>query len=175
MLKNWKYFANIRNKRLLLLLLSMHIVFGIFVITETISYASSSSEIGNVNELRSNDSIQINSELNTSEPALSPVLLIPIDAVGENVYFVWSSNKTGNFEVYFARSTDSGENLDTAINLSNSPGVRSEDSLIKAEGKNVYVTWWENYGNGTTVPVARSSNDNGESFGRVVQLGRLIK
>ena len=106
---------------------------------------------------------------------MSPVLLIPIDAVGDNVYFVWSSNKTGNFEVYFARSTDSGENFDTAINLSNSPGVRSEDGLIKAEGENVYVTWWENYGNGTTVPVARSSNDNGESFGGVVKLGQLIK
>jgi hypothetical protein len=134
-------------------------------------YASEKSIADN---LGLNSSNMTKSHINNNS-IISPILLVPSDAVKDNVYFVWSSNKTGNFEIFFAKSTDSGRTVNTAINLSNSPHAKSENSLIRAEGENVYVTWWENYGNGTSIPLVRSSNDNGDTFGKVINLGSLIK
>ena len=106
---------------------------------------------------------------------LSPVLLAPIDAVGDNVYFAWSSNKTGNFEVFFTSSPDNGKTIQNATNLSNSNTTASLDVSLKAEGDNVYVSWWENYANGSRVPVYVASNDNGRAFGEKLILSESIK
>src|ERR687897_1694717 len=46
-----------------------------------------------------------------------PLFLAPIAASGDNVYVTWWDNKTGNWEVFFARSIDNGETFDNAINL----------------------------------------------------------
>jgi hypothetical protein len=97
-----------------------------------------------------------------------PLFLAPIAASGDNVYVTWWDNKTGNWEVFFARSTDNGETFDNAINLSNAMG-RSEDSNIAASGDNVYVTWWDNK-TGTREVYFRASTDNGETFGNAIML-----
>jgi hypothetical protein len=110
-----------------------------------------------------------------SQGFISPLLLVPIDAVGDDVYFAWSSNKTGNFEVFFTRSTDNGKTIENATNLSNSINAVSEDVSLEAEGDNVYVSWWENYENASRIPVYIASNDNGRSFGEKVILGDSIK
>ena len=96
------------------------------------------------------------------------LFLAPIAASGDNVYVTWWDNKTGNWEVFFARSTDNGETFDNAINLSNAMG-RSEDSNIAASGDNVYVTWWDNK-TGTREVYFRASTDNGETFGNAIML-----
>jgi hypothetical protein len=62
---------------------------------------------------------------------------------GSNVYAAWWNNKTGDFEVMFRASTNNGHTFGPKINLSNSPGVDSTAAQIGAEGKNVYVIWWE--------------------------------
>jgi hypothetical protein len=36
--------------------------------------------------------------------------------------------------------------------------------MIDAEGKKVYLTWWETTKNGTSTPVFMASNDNGQTF-----------
>ena len=110
-----------------------------------------------------------------SQEFLSPLLLVPIDAVGDDVYFAWSSNKTGNFEVFFTRSTDNGKTIENATNLSNSIDAASEDVSLETEGDNVYVSWWENYENASRIPVYVASNDNGRSFGEKVILSDSIK
>ena len=110
-----------------------------------------------------------------SQEFLSPLLLVPIDAVGDDVYFAWSSNKTGNFEVFFTRSTDNGKTIENATNLSNSIDAESEDVSLETEGDNVYVSWWENYENASRIPVYVASNDNGRSFGEKVILSDSIK
>jgi hypothetical protein len=97
-----------------------------------------------------------------------PLFLAPIAASGDNVYVTWWDNKTGNWEVFFARSTDNGETFDDTINLSNAMG-RSEDSNIAASGDNVYVTWWDNK-TGTREVYFRASTDNGETFGNTIML-----
>ena len=46
-----------------------------------------------------------------------PLFLAPIAASGDNVYVTWWDNKTGNWEVFFARSTDNGETFGNTIML----------------------------------------------------------
>ena len=81
---------------------------------------------------------------------------------GNNTYTMWWDNKTGNWEVLFARSIDGGQTFEDTVNLSNSSTTRSERAQLAADGNNVYVTWWEEPGR---EPVFRSSNDNGATFG----------
>jgi hypothetical protein len=88
---------------------------------------------------------------------------------GSNVYAAWWNNKTGDFEVMFRSSTDNGHTFGPKINLSNSPGVASTDAQMGAEGKNVYVIWWETSGH-TAEPFLRISYDNGKTFGEKIML-----
>jgi hypothetical protein len=85
-----------------------------------------------------------------------------------NIYLTWWDNKTGNNEVYFGRSNDSGKSFDKPVNLSNAKGG-SADSQIAASGDNVYVTWWDNK-TGNWQVFSRASNDNGKTFGGAVML-----
>ncbi|HEX6029309.1 MAG TPA: sialidase family protein [Nitrososphaeraceae archaeon] len=101
-----------------------------------------------------------------------PLFLAPIAASEDNVYVTWWDNKTGNWEVFFARSTDNGETFDNIINLSNAMG-RSDDSNIAASEDNVYVTWWDNK-TGTREVYFRASTDNGETFGNTIMLNSTI-
>ena len=101
-----------------------------------------------------------------------PLFLAPIAASEDNVYVTWWDNKTGNWEVFFARSTDNGETFGNTINLSNAMG-RSDDSNIAASGDNVYVTWWDNK-TGTREVYFRASTDNGETFGNTIMLNSTI-
>ena len=92
-----------------------------------------------------------------------------VRSIGSNVYAAWWNNKTGDFEVMFRASADSGHTFGPKINLSNSPGVDSTAAQIGAEGKNVYVIWWETSGH-TAEPFLRISYDNGKTFGEKVML-----
>ena len=124
----------------------------------------------------SNSSIQLTDFKNAAgQGFVSPILLVPIDAVGDNVYFTWTTNKTGNFEVFFTSSSDNGKTIQNATNLSNSSETASVDVSLKAEGDNVYVSWWENYANASRIPVYIASNDNGITFGEKVILSDSIK
>ncbi len=90
---------------------------------------------------------------------------------GSNVYAAWWNNKTGDFEVMFRASADNGHTFGPKINLSNSPGVDSTAAQIGAEGKNVYVIWWETSSSGHAAePFLRISYDNGKTFGEKVIL-----
>src|SRR6266702_8603599 len=88
---------------------------------------------------------------------------------GSNVYAAWWNNKTGDFEVMFRASADNGHTFGPKINLSNSPGVDSTAAQIGAEGKNVYVIWWETSGH-TAEPFLKISYDNGKTFGEKVMV-----
>jgi hypothetical protein len=96
---------------------------------------------------------------------------VPIAISGDNVYLTWWDNKTGNNEVFFARSTDNGKTFEPTINLSNATGA-SADNEISAQGDNVYVTWWDNQ-TGNWEVFTRASTDNGETFNDAVMLNGL--
>jgi hypothetical protein len=91
---------------------------------------------------------------------------------GENVYIVWWTDKgtpNTNGEVMFRASTDGGATFGNKTNLSNTTTADSVDAEITAEGGSVVVTWWERNQTSDT-PVMRVSNDNGETFGPVLNL-----
>ena len=93
----------------------------------------------------------------------------PIATSDDSLYIAWWTNKTGNDEVMFKASTDSGKTFGDKINLSNSSNSESQDVQIAASGSNVYVTWWER--NQTmNEPILRISNNNGKVFGEKIIL-----
>jgi hypothetical protein len=99
------------------------------------------------------------------------ILNVPIATSGSNVYLVWSSNQTGNWEISFRASSDNGKIFGQKINLSNDTSD-STDPQIAASGSNVYITWWNTVDKKSAVrePVMRVSNDNGKSFGETIKL-----
>lgn len=94
----------------------------------------------------------------------------PITTSGNNLYMAWPNNDTGHWNVFFAKSTDGGRTLKTMMISSPNKGhIIDQNTQISASGPNVYVTWWTNK-TGTLMPVFRASNDNGNTFGRIVML-----
>jgi hypothetical protein len=96
---------------------------------------------------------------------------VPSVVSGDNIYMAWWTNNTenGNEEVMFRASNDGGQMFGDKINLSNSSDADSWRVEITGEGENVVVSWWET--NQTSdVPVARVSNDAGETFGPLMML-----
>jgi hypothetical protein len=92
-----------------------------------------------------------------------------------NVYIVWWTNSSGNWEVMFRASNDGGQTFGDKINLSNSPNTQSMTAEILAVGSNnVFVSWWEldeNVHPHTNESVLRVSTDRGQTFGPVVNQG----
>jgi hypothetical protein len=93
---------------------------------------------------------------------------------GNNIYVVWWTNKSGDWEVMFKASTNGGKTFGSQINLSNTPKSVSDNAEIAASGNNVYVTWWERTNQTTNEPVMKVSNDNGKTFGEKIMLSNNV-
>lgn len=63
-------------------------------------------------------------------------------------------------------------NFGPNINLSNSPGIVSNETNIAATGNSVFVTWWERANGTSNEPVMRVSHDNGSTFGDPIMLSQ---
>jgi hypothetical protein len=123
-------------------------------------------------------SITIQSAVAAVEPGPfrdEPKAPMAVSQDGNNVYIVWWTNRSGNWEVMFRTSNDGGATFGDKINLSNSPDTQSRTAEILAVGNNiVYVTWWElneNVHPHTNESVLRVSTDAGQTFGPVINLG----
>jgi hypothetical protein len=93
---------------------------------------------------------------------------------GNNVYIVWWTNRSGNWEVMFRASNDGGQTFGDKVNLSNTPQTESQTAEILAVGNSVFVSWWElneNVHPHTNESVLRVSTDAGQTFGPVLNLG----
>ncbi len=62
---------------------------------------------------------------------------------GKNVYATWDDNVSGNYEVFFAASSNNGVSFNTPINVSHDSGV-SNLQTIGASGSIAYVLWNDN-------------------------------
>src|SRR5918998_4054903 len=95
----------------------------------------------------------------------------PVVVTGDNVYVAWWTNNTSNNneEVNFRASTDGGQTFGDKVNLSNTTDFDSSNGEIDPDGDSIVVTWWETNQTGET-PVMRVSNDNGATFGPILQL-----
>lgn len=139
--------------KLLLLLLIVTPLFLMLSLIPTVTSATSNN---------STTISEIVSDVSSIE--IAPVLLAPIATSGNNVYIAWPSNQTGHLEILFRASSDNGQTFIDKVNLSNTPNVDSIDPQLSTSGNHVYVSWWEDYGNGTRVPFFTASNDNGSTF-----------
>jgi hypothetical protein len=93
----------------------------------------------------------------------------PVAVSGNNICVAWWTNKTGNDEVMFRVSTDTGKTFGDKINLSNSPNSNSQDVQLSEDEGRIAVSWWER--NATSnEPVMRVSSDNGKTFGELIYL-----
>jgi hypothetical protein len=102
-----------------------------------------------------------NTTLSSTAPALA--------ALGNNVYVVWVDAVTGNTEIFYARSTDSGASFSAPVNLSNSPAFSPDRPAISASGNNVYVVWKQAGLANHDILYARST-DGGASFSAPVNI-----
>lgn len=75
----------------------------------------------------------------SNTPGASTDPRVATSANGQYVHVTWQDTP-GNGDIFYARSTNSGDTFATSINLSNTSG-RSDDHQLLAEGSNVYVVW----------------------------------
>jgi len=89
---------------------------------------------------------------------------ISVDLTG-NVNVVWENDSPGNFDVFFTRSTDGGQNFSALSNLSHNPGSASSAQLATDLGGNINVVWVDNAppSSSTDIYFTRSA-DGGASF-----------
>jgi hypothetical protein len=107
-----------------------------------------------------------------SDFAVEPKAPMAVSPNGRNVYIIWWTNKSENWEVMFRASNDGGLTFGDKINLSNSSDAESQNAEIVAAGRIVYVSWWEtNPENGSSESVLRVSRDGGQTFGPMIMLG----
>jgi hypothetical protein len=153
-----KRIAAITTSTSLVVAVAAAVVFGVFsTTTSTIIQSAEAFKTGQI-DLRS-----------------EPKAPMAASQDGNNVYVVWWTNRSGNWEVMFRASNDGGQTFGDKINLSNSPDTESQTAEILAVGNNmVFVSWWElneNVHPHTNESVMRVSNDGGQTFGPVMNLG----
>jgi hypothetical protein len=92
------------------------------------------------------------------------------------VYVVWvdKNNKTGDTDIIFRSSNDSGMNFDDRNKLRRSNSLLSfTPQLTATEKGDVYVVWVDkNSTTGDSDTTFRSSNDRGRDFERVINLNK---
>jgi hypothetical protein len=111
---------------------------------------------------------------NLSANNSSPSSGAQISAIGNNVYVVWQDMVSGNNEIYYRHSNNTGERFRGVSELSKTLSVDGESALypqISAIGNNVYVVWQDKV-SGSNEIFLRESNDGGNKFSGIKNLSR---
>jgi hypothetical protein len=93
-----------------------------------------------------------------------------IASVGNHVYVIWVDDSSGQREIMFSKSLDSGKTFSNRIVVSqNSLGTYHAE--LAAKGQNVYIVW-NSFGMETSnVILLAKSNDEGKNFGELIEIG----
>jgi len=94
-----------------------------------------------------------------------------IIALGDDVYITWVDGTTGNNEILFSKSSDSGASFDSPINLSNSL-ERSASPKLASSTNHVFVAWHDTRVGYGEVFVSTSS-DSGTSFAAPIHVSAV--
>lgn len=90
-------------------------------------------------------------------------------ASGNNVYAIWMDNTSGNYDIFFAKSTDGGTTFEKPINISHLQGDSGYPQFAVWKN-NIYVTWTQSTtGINYEIFFAKSSN-NGDTFDKPINL-----
>ena len=94
-------------------------------------------------------------------------------ASGNNVYAVWMDNTSGNYDIFFTKSSDGGATFEKPIDISNLKGDSGYPQFAVWEN-NIYVTWTQTMsGINYDVFFAKSSN-NGDTFDQPINLSNNL-
>jgi predicted secreted protein with PEFG-CTERM motif len=96
-----------------------------------------------------------------------------VSANGNNVYLIWEDNSLGNFDVFLAKSNDTGTTFGTLVNISNDLGD-SITQQLKVDGNNVYAVWMDNTEGHYEILFSKST-DGGSKFTLPVNVSRYIQ
>ncbi len=118
---------------------------------------------------------------------MNPIFLVPINISNntENSYgpdievdsarnlnVVWQDNANGNFEIYLKRSTDTGENWSSVINISNNAASSSLPKIAVDSADNLNVVWYD-YTPGNKEIYFSRSNDDVDIWSPAVNISHL--
>ncbi len=83
--------------------------------------------------------------------------------IGNNIYAVWMDDSSGNFDIFFSKSTDGGHTFAKPVNLS----TDAQDSgypQLAVVNNNVYVTWTNGVTDKNYDVFFSKSTDGGQTF-----------
>ncbi len=109
-----------------------------------------------------NNPINISNNLGDSgEPRVS--------VVGDQIVNIaWFDDNYGNYDIFFARSTDDGASFEPIENLSNNSGSSTQVRL-GSSGNNTYIAWQDDISGNNDISF-RSSVDGGDNFSESINI-----
>ena len=110
---------------------------------------------------------------------------IAVSRNNNSVYVVWShknntdfdpsntTNQTQTYDVFFTRSTDSGDTFSKPINLSNDPSNSQSASIAVSRNDSVNIAWTDNF-IGTYEVFFTKSIDDGSTFSKAMVISSNV-
>jgi hypothetical protein len=102
-----------------------------------------------------------------------------IAASGSNVYVLWLDSTTGDYDIFFTKSTNNGDSFGIVSDLGSGGRNGMTYSIppqIAASGSNVYVVWFATDSAGSPSGLLfRRSIDNGANFESNISLNRGVR
>ncbi|HJR83994.1 MAG TPA: hypothetical protein VJ772_01355, partial [Nitrososphaeraceae archaeon] len=115
------------------------IVTLLIIVSSTVTQGS-----GTETEKIQKDSEKMNFETNNLTQNDDDSVYPQISSSSDNIYIVWQesvgSYGTTNYDIFFKKSNDNGNNFGSSINLSDNEGF-SEHPQIASVGNHIYVVW----------------------------------
>jgi hypothetical protein len=104
------------------------------------------------------------SQIQVSTASVDGAFFDAMAVSGTNVYIVWRQ-WVGKWEVFFARSDDSGGQFKAPVKLSATSDFDTVSNInVVANGSNVHVAWSEDFGAGVQGIYYTRSTDGGDNF-----------
>jgi len=91
-----------------------------------------------------------------------------VAASNDTIHVVWYDNRDGNYEIYYKRSTDNGENWGLDTRLSNDSAFSLYPSIAIANS-NIHIVWCDARDGNREIYYKRST-DGGENWGVDIRL-----
>lgn len=143
----------------LLIIVSSTVAQGSGTETEQIQKISEKSNLSETNNLTQNDDDSVYPQISSSS---------------DNIYIVWQesvgSYGTTNYDIFFKKSNDNGDNFGSPINLSDNAGF-SEHPQIASVGNLIYVVWVDDSSGEREIMFSKSS-DSGKTFSNSIVISR---
>ena len=94
-----------------------------------------------------------------------------VASVGNHIYVVWADNSSGERQIMFSKSSDSGMSFSNSIAVSQNSSSPHHAELA-ADGQNVYIVWNSFGMEMSGIIQLAKSNDAGKTFGELIEIGQ---